>query len=305
MMISKKKFISIFLGIVILALFFTIGIFVERNTRESATGALPPQLTVSDSVGGETFGLVERTKEQNSIAPAPSETPEAGIPSDQRKIIKSGNLSLEVENVSGAVNQIRLFAEAQGGFVVESRIEENQEIPYGSVTIRIPSTKFDEAFGSIKSLAKKVVSEFVSGDDVTEEYQDLEAQLKNLEATEAQFLQILKDAKSVEDILAVHRELKEVRIQIDILKGRLQYLDRSVALSSLYISLSTDEAHLPVVKESEWRPLAVLKNAVRGLIATARLVVYAIIWILIFAVIWVPLLFLIRYFWRRYKSRRI
>ncbi len=295
-MIIKKKIFFIVIGFVfLLVIFFMIGIFVEQKTdivklesfsKGMATGSAPQIMNTQE------FALSDT-----------SETSE--IPSVDRKIIKTGNLSLEVENVTDTVAKIRSYTGDVGGFVVESRIEEREQIPYGSMMIRVPSLKFDEAFGSIKTLAKKVVEEFVSGEDITEEYYDVEAQLKNLEATESQFLQILKTAETVEDILAVHRELKDIRTQIDIIKGRLQYLDKSVNLSSLYISLSSDEAALPIVKEKDWHPIATVKNAARGLISTARIFLYGVIWIAIFAVIWIPFLFLIRYFWHRHKTRRL
>lgn len=286
MIINKKIFFIIFGGVFLLIIFFIIGMFVERKTMPLATGGAFPEFTTSSAP------MMEAAQKTEVILP-------------DRKIIKTGNLSLEVENVPEAIRKIREYTETEGGFVVESRIEEREQIPYGSITMRIPSEKFDDAFGDIKQLAKKVVEEFVSGEDVTEEYYDADAELRNLQETEKQFLQILKDAKTIEDILAVRRELKDVRTQIDILKGRLQYLDRSVSLSSIYISLSTDESALPVLKEKDWHPIATIKNAARGLVSTVRVVIYGIIWIAVFGIIWIPFFFLGRYFWKRKKTRRI
>ena len=114
---------------------------------------------------------------------------------------------------------------------------------------------------------KQVNSKQVQGQDVTEQYVDLEARLKNLRATEGQFSEIMKKAQKIEEILAVQAQLSQVRGEIESLEGRKKYLDQNVDYSVITLSLSTSEDQLPVIDSADqWKPLGVLKDAVRDLL---------------------------------------
>lgn len=106
------------------------------------------------------------------------------------------------------------------------------------------STRFNEALQALRDLAVDVKSESTSGQDVTEEYVDLEARLRNLEASETQLLDLMKQAGTVEEILKVQQQLVNTREQIEQIKGRMQYLQESSALA--YISVSLEQSKLSV-----------------------------------------------------------
>ncbi|MDO8582245.1 MAG: DUF4349 domain-containing protein, partial [bacterium] len=141
-------------------------------------------------------------------------------------------------------------------------------------------------------------------EDVTEEYSDSQVQLRNFEAEETQFLKILETAKTIQETLDVTREISRVRGNIDRLKGRMQYLEKNVAMATITINLATDEASLPVIEQqNQWRPLVVVKNALRGVLATFKALSYLIIWVVIFGAIWLPLIVIV-YFGRRWWKAR-
>ena len=110
----------------------------------------------------------------------------------------------------------------------------------GSISIRIPAENYDKTIAELRKLAKSITNESTSSQDVTEEYTDLASRVKNLEATETQLLKIMESANKTEDVLAVQRELTQVRGEIEQAKGRLQYLERTTSTSLIQISL--DEA---------------------------------------------------------------
>ncbi len=182
----------------------------------------------------------------------------------QRKIIKNGSLDLLVKKAEQAADKIAKIAADFSGFVSYSQIYEVSEgVKAGTVTIRVPADKFDEVIIKIKELAVKVLSESSNTSDVTEQFVDLEARLKNYQAEEQQYLNTLKQAVKVQDILDVSERLYQVRQSIEQLQGQLRYLSSQVDMSTITVSL-TSESEVKVFG-IYWRPLANLKQSLRGM----------------------------------------
>lgn len=183
----------------------------------------------------------------------------------QRKIIRNGSLSILVNKAEEVAGGLQGIAERLGGFVASSRVYEvSAGVKSGSVTIRVPADKFNEAITDIKKLAVKVESESTNTSDVTEQYVDLEAQLKNLRAEEAQYLEIMKKAFTVDDTLKVSRQLSNVRGNIERIEGQLKYLSRQVDMSTISVSM-TAESDIEVFG-IRWRPLFIIKQSFRNLL---------------------------------------
>lgn len=152
-------------------------------------------------------------------------------------IIRNGNMQLVVDDVNTAMEQIANLATTYGGFVVNSNVREDQSRLYGSISIRVLSEYFDETLAALRTMAVDVKSESTSGQDVTEEYTDLASILSNLEAAEAQLLELMKQSANVSDILEVQRELVKTRGEIEQIKGRMQYLEQSADLAFIQVTL--------------------------------------------------------------------
>ncbi len=228
---------------------------------------------------GTVFSLSSSKSAQPAAAPSPGS---ADVAQDDRLIIKTGHLSVVVEDVVDTIGEVSRFAQANGGFVVSSNVSEFGLAPTGSVVVRIPSALFDVGILQVKSMGE-MKSESVTGRDVTEEFVDLEAQLSNLRATETQFLEIMKRAFKIEDILAVQRELTNVRSRIERTEGQMKYLRESADLSTITVNLSTDPDLLPVVDDGNaWKPWAVVKNAVRSMIEALQIVFAGVTWLIIY-----------------------
>lgn len=218
----------------------------------------------------------------DSFAPEPFPSPTAGQTAADvdQKIIKNGSLRLVVDDVSEATAAITTLAGAEEGFVQHSSVSERADGTHvGSITIRVPSSRFEAVIQSIKAVANVVETESVSGQDVTEQFTDLQAQLRNAEAQEATFLAVLDRATTVEDILNVQRELGYIRAQIESLQGRMQYLENVTSYSTIDVSLS-EEPSL-VIPSKEFRPLTSVKEAAQALVVIGQQFVIGFIWLVI------------------------
>jgi len=172
------------------------------------------------------------------MAPEPSPVNGGDLSIDaDRMIIRTANMQLVVDDVRDTIDKITDLAQDQQGYVVNSSSWKEGERVVGQITIRVPSSDFHYAMSMLRSMAVEVNSETTSSQDVTEEYVDLEATLRNLEATEVQLLKLMEKAEKVEDILNVQRELSRVQQDIERTKGRMQYLERTSAMSLIQVSL--------------------------------------------------------------------
>ena len=156
----------------------------------------------------------------------------------QRMIVRISNITLMVSDIPTAMDKISQMAANMQGFVVSSNQWKDNGALLGTITIRVPSAQFDSAMSTLRGMADEVTSENTSAQDVTQQYTDLNAQLTNLQATEAQLLDIMKKAVTVDDILAVQSQLTNTEGQIESIKGQIQYLQQTSATSLISVSLT-------------------------------------------------------------------
>ncbi len=263
---------KILAGIIVVVVAFVIihGFFVGRSPRihlGQTSNTMVDQSAVAPGFGGTVGGMFSREsgKAMDTTYPYPPQVPASteDLPNGDRKVIKNGSLDLLVKNADDAVKGISAVATKYEGFVDGSNIYEISEgIKSGSVTIRVPGGSFTAAMEDLKQLAVKVRNENSSSQDVTAQFVDLEARLKNLKAEEAQYVEIMKRATKIEDVLNVSQHLYQTRGQIEATQGQMNYLSRQVDMSSITISL-TAEAEVEVFG-IVWRPLTVLKQSMRS-----------------------------------------
>jgi len=213
---------------------------------------------------------------------------------EDRKIVKTGYMTLEVEDIAETLDRVAEMADELNGYVVSSYKHEYERGVSGRITIRVPFEKFDEAFERLRQLATAVPYETTTAKDVTKEYVDLEAQLGNLQATEAQYLALLEKAETVEDMLKVQKELSNVRGEIEQIEGRMKYLEQTSETSLIEVDLEETEG-----LAEPWSASDAFQSAVRGLTTFGRGLATVLIWLGIFCWAWVPPLII----WLRRRRR--
>lgn len=257
--LNRHRKILLLIVFVIFVVLLTSKMFI--TTRTSSFSGFAPGTTERDLFSGYRDTV---NTGQDMVANLPT----GGSP-DTQLIIQTGSLAIGVVDVEESNTAIKEIATSLGGFVTQATINSYSgysDEKYGTIAIRVPAERFDDAVTQIKDIAENVASENITGKDVTEEYTDLQAQLRNLEATENELRELFDRTGSVEQILQVQRELSNVRGQIEMKKGRIQYLEESAALSSISVTL-TETAEAPLVNE-EWDIVKIARDAVRDLVAS-------------------------------------
>lgn len=216
------------------------------------------------------------------------ETVASQTASVDKKIIKTGSLSLKVEKAETAAEAITNIAKLNKGEVSNSNFSESSRgIKSGYITIRVPNQNFETVFDEIKKIATQVLNESTNAQDITEEYIDLQARLNNKKAEEQSFVALLNRSGKIEEVLAVTREIARTRGEIEQLEGQMRYLNSQTDMSTITVSLSEDVEITPV--SQDWRPWQVFKTSVKQLITNSQNFISGLIR---FIIVVIPMLFI-------------
>jgi hypothetical protein len=274
----------------------------------------PEERLTSSSYG------VDASARQDVVVEAERERPVAagsGMPTSvevERKIIYNVAMHLIVKDTDEAFAGIQRLAKEMGGFVSESNVWREDTFRRGTITIRVPVGQLDDALAQLRALALDVESENIDSQDVTEEYVDLEARLTNERRTEVELLELLEsrsETGKTQDILEVHRELSNVRAQIEQIEGRMRYLENLSAMAMVRITVTPD-ALLQPIDVAGWRPQGTARDAIRMLLRTLQFFadaaivffLYILPTLIVIAIPVVALILLIRAIWRRVRRKR-
>ena len=305
-----------------------LGVLVVAALILSACGAsvAPTQNTsVGDGKGsgGVTAPSIAPAPAPTRAAAAPAAAPIAGPAATEslknvdsalantatdRLIIRNGNLTLTVKDVTDSINKVTEIATAAGGYVLRTDSRYQGDVLIATIGIKVPAESFDDAMAKLKKLAIKVDVDNSTSQDVTEEFVDLDARVKVYEATEQQLLKFLEKTQNVDESLKVYRELTNVRSQIESIKGRMNYLQKSADMSNITVQLKPEEKEKPIVEEAGWNPGKVVRDALRSLVtglqSLAELLIYVVLYILPIAFIVAVLLLIALAIWRRVRRPR-
>jgi hypothetical protein len=220
--------------------------------------------------------------------------PEDGLgAADDAKIIRTGTMDLEVDNVPTAVRVARDAIRGFGGYIGASQTYNQDDQPYAEITYRIPVARWEDALDALRSLtgvSTKVVSEQTQAVDVTGQVADLAARIRNLRASEISLLAIAEKATRITDILEVQARLTEIRGQIEQLEAQQTDLGDRTAYATLAVSY-----RLPVVAAIEtqakgWDPGAIFDEASASLVGVLQGIAGAGIW---FLIVWLPVILVV------------
>lgn len=293
-------------------LFFFVAMFFGQMERKGGHGggmirgesvmpmeeSMQPSLGMPESSGSGSTGGVGREMFDRSpkvgIAPAPGmsdmmvgqDAAETGVlGAAEKKVMKNGFLDIRVESADWTIEQVRIIANEKGGSVFSSSFShDTSQVRTGSVTVKVPVERFEETLSALKKVAAVVTSESVSGSDVTDQYIDLSARIKNKKAAEESLQALLGRAEKISDVIEITNTLANIRSEIESLEGQLRYLDSQTDMASITLSITEDTK---VVSDPNFRPGQTFKESLAALLQTLGQFVKGII---MFLVAGVPIL---------------
>jgi Domain of unknown function (DUF4349) len=245
-----------------------------------------------------------------------SAVPDATVPSvpmadETRKLIRTVQLEMIVAHVDSVSRWAQDLSTRMGGYSTDVNVWEQDGVPHAVLTLRVPATKLDESLAQLRAWSKRVEHEQQSVQDVTDQFVDVEARLKTLKMTERELLALLQESRQrgqkLDGIMAVYRELTEIRSRIEQLQGQRDALAKMTALSTIQVQLRPDEKAHPVAGTG-WRPGDTVRASVRALVANLRgiadaLIVVAVVAIPTVAIFAVPAWLGTRWWLRRRRTR--
>ena len=241
-----KKFVPYFL-----LLFSIINCSSATNSEEnfmSKSSMSSPEMAVMRDSGGISISEVS----QSNI---------------DKKIQKNANLNIEVKDIEKSLGKAKQIISTFNGEIISTSsggMDFGQ--PYANIRLRVPNEKLNDAIDALKKISSKILSENIYTNDVTEEFIDVEAKLNIMKSTEKRFNDLLNEAKNVEEVLQVEKELMRIRGEIDSLEGRLGYLSQTTDTSEINLSINEE---VPITGE-KWSFSESLSSALKNLSSFAK-----------------------------------
>jgi hypothetical protein len=266
--------------------FVLISLAVVMAACGSKSAATPSAQLMSPGVGGGGPSAYE-----NAAYPTPPAAPYADASKgsgavsaseaalQDRLVIMNADLTIVIADPQAKMQSINQMATSLGGFVVsmnmyQTNTQSGVTAPEGSISIRVPAEKLENALSQIKADAVEVRNENRSGQDVTASYVDLKSQLTNLEMAEADLQAIMDEAKNnpnsnttskTQDVLSVYNQIISVRGQIESIKGQMQYYEQASSYSLINVTLIAEKTIQPI-EIGGWKPEGVARDAIQSLI---------------------------------------
>jgi len=256
------------------------------------------QNTMYDTVSPGNKALEYSGSPSSSYAPsyAPTDTTD-------RMVSQNASLSMVVKNVEETNQAILLYTKNLGGYMVSNSLSSPNDAAYATLTVRVPSENLDDALSYFRSQSLNTTAENITGNDVTDQYSNLDALIANLTATKTRYEQIRESATEISDLVDVTREITSIQNQIDSYVGQQTYLEQIAKYSLISIDMSTDELALPFAPKDTFRPALIFRQAVRSLLTFMQTLAGNAIWLSVYAIVWVPVLIVFLWWYKKTRPK--
>ncbi len=273
---------------VIALMLVCIAVVVAAGCTSVPSTVMGPSAGSSEAVYDYSTGNSVRVAQDSKMsygapAPAPASVPVAGSGTViDTKIIRTAYITIEVKDVPGSVDTLRNMAMTKGGYLSSSSISEgyNKRLT-GTVVLRIPQSEFENTLTGVKAIGT-VKSVSTQGEDVTEEYVDIQAQKTSYQNQLAQYNEIMKKAVKVSDVIEIQQQIDRVQTSLNQLEGRLKYLNSRIDMSTITVNLQEPE---PLGGESGPSFISAINEGIAGFVGT-------IYWIIVIALSLLPFIIL-------------
>jgi hypothetical protein len=285
--------------------------YAEAPMATEASAMEAPAMAEDEFLAAQSAdGVVDVAKDLN--APVPENASFAS----NHMIIKNADIRLQVEDTDVAIDRATQAIGDLGGYIISSRVwyqdyydgVDTKNYKYATISIGIPVDQFERILTRLRGLSVKVLDETASGEDVTNQFVDLQSQVTNLEATRDRIKSFLEQAKTVDEALRINQELSNVESQIEALKGQMNYLQDRSAFSTITVNF---EPALPEFKGPPtptplaWNPGETFGDATETLTSAYQGIIELLIWLfVVFLPIVLPPVLILWLIWK-YVNRKL
>jgi len=252
--------------------------FQQQEMSDSGSSSMGVAGTIEPAMMNDTY-LAQNSLLYKDVGPnapqvmPPPPTDGGFTTTTDRTIIRNAFLTLIVKDTRETVRKVTHLATQHAGFVTSSSVfedEQSQGIVIASMILRVPAAKLDEVLENLRQLAETVQTESIAASDQTEQKVDLEAQIKNLKASETQLQSLMSKAQNVTQTLEIQRELSSIRGQIERLTAQVENLQGDANMATITLSISTEESELPLTGGERRGVLDEIRIAVKDAILLYR-----------------------------------
>lgn len=169
-----------------------------------------------------------------------------------RMIIHQARISTNVKDLEKAQHNMEQKVKKYDGYIVESNVYlESDETSSGKMVVRIPEKHFETFLSEAEAEASKVLEKNVTGQDVTEQYVDLSSRVKSKRAVEERLLAFMKDAQKTEDLLKISTDLAKIQEEIEVLVGKINYLENQTSFSTIELTMHEKRVIIPEIENKD------------------------------------------------------
>ena len=261
----KKRTVFVFVALALM--------LAACGVKAASTPSLPAPAYENAPVPTQAYA------DSSDAGKAPGDVSASGTAIQERMVMMNADLTIVVADPQEKMEAINKMANNLGGSLVSMNLyltymQSGETAPEGTISIRVPADKLENALSQIKADVVEVRNETRSGQDVTATYVDLQSQLTNLERAEQDLLQIMDDAKNnpgndsttkTQDVLNVYNQIVSIRGQIEQIKGQMKYYDDSTSTSLINVTIIAEETVKPI-EIGGWKPEGKVRDAIQKLV---------------------------------------
>ncbi len=279
-------------------------------------GAVAPQVESESAAKGPSASGGGNVVMATAMPPVSVDGAPADIANSAgRMIIKNADIKLQVEDTDIAIDRATQAIADAGGYIVSSRVwyqpySDGKNYKYATITIGVPVTQFERILTKLRGLAVQVLDETASGEDVSDQFVDLQSQVINLEATRDRIKSFLDDAKTTDEALRINQELSNIEAQIEQIKGQMNYLQDRSAYSTITINFEpklpeiATPTPLPTATPVSWKPGETFNNAKETVTYAYQGIFNFLIWFIVVLVpIFAPPVLVIWLLWKWFTRK--
>lgn len=244
-----KKLVKLFVPIMMVAILFLISACSSNSNTENAKMSADKSTEMNSTSSG---GQDSKASLSNEAAKTEQSSSAADIKIPNQMVIYQADLHLRVKKFEQTLQKIEEQVFKYGGYIAQSNvIKEGKEQVSGTITIRVPQTHFQAFLHDAEGQAAEVLQRNINGTDVTEEYVDLESRIKSKRVVEERLTSFMQSATKTEDLLKISSDLAAVQEEIEMIQGRMKYLENQTSLSTITITLYENKVIVPELEEDD------------------------------------------------------